>query len=102
MRSVWQRGRIILLTCSLAAAATSAPTVCALGVAQDSATVVPELRPTVHTALPAQLDHYWLVPPHGWRPGPADIVSATTDLAQAGDLIGLQKAAQALTIIRVA
>lgn len=74
----------------------------AFGVAQDSAIVLPELRPTAHTALPAQLDRYWLVPPDGWRPGRAEIISATRDLAQAGDLIGLEKAAKALTIIRVA
>jgi soluble lytic murein transglycosylase len=102
MRSGWRPGRIILLTCFSAAVGTSVPTAGARGVGQDSATVLPELRPTAHTALPAQLDRYWLVPPEGWRPGRADVVAATRDLAQAGDLIGLEKAAGALALIRVA
>ncbi|MCX6543095.1 MAG: transglycosylase SLT domain-containing protein [Acidobacteria bacterium] len=58
------------------------------------------MRPTVHPALPAQLNRYWLVPPDGWRPGPATIVSASSDLAHAGDLIALNQAAKALLIIR--
>ena len=102
MRSGWRSGRIILLTGCFAAVATSVPIAGARGAAQDSATVLLELRPTVHTALPAQLDRYWLVPPDGWRPGRAEIISAARDLAQAGDLIGLEKAARALSIIRVA
>ena len=101
MTPVCGPGRTFLLACFFAAAATDDPTVRALSAVQDSATVQPELRPTVHTALPAQLDRYWLVPPDGWRPGSASIVSASSQLAQAGDLIGLDQAAKALTIIRL-
>jgi soluble lytic murein transglycosylase len=102
MRSDWRAVRIILLTCVFSAAAAGVPIPGAVGVAQDAAAVLPELRPTVHAALPAQPDRYWLVPPEGWRPGRAEIVAATAELAQAGDLIGVDKAEKALTLIRVA
>ena len=101
MRPCWRSVRVTFFSLVLAVVVVGAPSGVALGVAQDSATVTPELRPTAHTALPTQLDQYWLVPPEGWRPGRADLVAAGRELAQAGDLIGLDKAAKALTMIRV-
>jgi len=102
MTSGWRAGRIILLTCCLTVAEGGAPSGREIDAAQDAATVMPELRATVHPPLPAHLDRYWLVPPVGWRPGRAEIVSATQELAQAGDLIDLDKSAKAIAGIRVA
>jgi len=103
MRLGCRPGRIILLTSCLIAAAASDPFSQALvGTARQSDAVLTELRPTAHPPLPAQLDRYWLVPPTGWRPGRAEVITASRDLAQASDLIDLEKATKALASIRVA
>jgi soluble lytic murein transglycosylase len=102
MNRVGRLGSLILFTLIVVAPHIGVRSVWARAVAQDSAAVVPELRPTAHPALPAHLDRYWLVPAEGWRPGKADVQSAIRRLAEAGDLIGVNKAAKALSLIPVA
>ena len=59
-----------------------------------------ELRATAHPALPATAAQYWLVPAASWRPGTAAARTAAADLARAATLVGEDKAAQALPLIR--
>ena len=63
--------------------------------------VRPALAPTEHQPLPAELQHYWLVPPAGWPSARSDVMSAARALANAAMLIGAEKPAQALPFIRV-
>ncbi|MEI6669309.1 MAG: transglycosylase SLT domain-containing protein [Acidobacteriota bacterium] len=103
MTSGRRTGSIILLACLVIAVAAAAriPRIHAFGTGQDAGGALPELRPTVHAALPGRLDRYWLVPPDGWKPGRSEALGAARDLAKAGDLIDVKKAAAALALIHV-
>jgi len=94
------RWSLLFATLTIALGGLS-PLAASRGTAQEPQVVVPDLKPTVHLPLPATLDGYWLVPPDGYRLGGPDVVHAVQDLAQAGDLIGTKKAAQALGAIRL-
>jgi soluble lytic murein transglycosylase len=59
-----------------------------------------DLKPTLHPSLPADLDHYWLVPPAGWKAPVAE--AAARDLSKAVSLLDANKPAQALVLIRPA
>ena len=60
----------------------------------------PDLRPTAHRAVPANLDEFWIVPSAGWRPARTEEWNAARDLAKASDLIAGGKHVQALSLIR--
>ncbi|MEK6629900.1 MAG: transglycosylase SLT domain-containing protein [Acidobacteriota bacterium] len=61
----------------------------------------PDLRSTVHPAVPAIRDEFWLVPPIGWRlPARPDAILAVRDLARASTLLTSDKPSQALPLIK--
>jgi soluble lytic murein transglycosylase len=62
----------------------------------------PVLRPTAHPPVPDTLAEYWLVPAPAWRPGPATVQAAVSELGTAASLIADDKAARALPLIRPA
>lgn len=95
--------RAILLTSWLVFALGATTPAGGPGAAQQGTaapTVPAELRATAHPALPATAAQYWLVPAASWRPGTAAARAAAADLARAAALVGENKAAQALPLIR--
>ncbi len=60
----------------------------------------PVLRPTAHPPVPDTLAEYWLVPAATWKPGPASVQAAVSELATAATLLADDKAARALPLIR--
>ncbi|MCX6552876.1 MAG: tetratricopeptide repeat protein, partial [Acidobacteria bacterium] len=90
------------LVLSIVASATAVSSIATTVVPTARSRQTPaELRPTEHPPLPAGVDRYWLVPAAGWLPAKAEVAAAARDLARAATLIGGEKPAQALSLIRV-
>jgi len=96
-----QAGRLILLVL-LAIPASNDVIVLASSSGQERPVEFADLKATLHAPLPPTPEAYWLVPKAGFRLAPADAASAAKALAQATDLIGTDRAPQALPGIRPA